>query len=180
VLPGSGVLGIEGYEPVWHHTAKTLAAAHRARFSRLLGRPLVGGWVMWDLDHRSWFADGPVILGFGDSNVEVTHRKFDECAITWDQVDMSMPPDWPGSGLRLDWRSGVQPALSAVTGRRLRAVNAIERIMPSTWRPRALDAIEFLFEEGRLAVYNAMDENGLTNEPDVTWPIGFWRRVPIA
>lgn len=174
------MLGIEGYEPVWHHNARALAAAHRARFGRLIGRPLAGGWVLWDIDRRSWFADGPVVLGFGDSNVEVTHRKFDECAITWDQVDLSMPVDWYGSGLRLDWRAGAHPALSAVTGRRLREVNVVERIMPSTWRPRVLDAIELLFDGGRLSVYNAMDENGLTGEADVTWPIGFWRRVPIA
>jgi hypothetical protein len=174
------VLGIEGYEPVWHHSARALAAAHRARFGRLIGRPLVGAWVVWDVDRRSWFADGPVILGFGDSNVEITHRKFDECAITWDQVDMSMPLDWYGSGFRLDWRAGAHPALAAVTGRRLREVNVIERIMPSTWRPRVLDAIELLFEGGRLSIYNAMDENGLTGEPEVTWPIGFWRRVPVA
>jgi len=171
-------LGIEGYEPHWHHTARTLAAAHRARFTRLIGHTLVGAWVLWDHDRDSWFAEGPVILGFGNTNVEITHRKFDECGITWDQVDMSMPLDWPG--LSLDWQAGAHPALAAVTGRRLREVNVIERIMPSDWRPRLLDAIELRFEGGRLAVYNAMDENGLSNRPDVTWPIGFWRRVPIA
>jgi len=171
-------LGIEGYEPHWHHTARTLAAAHRARFTRLIGHTLVGAWVLWDHDRHSWFAEGPVILGFGNTNVEITHRKFDECGITWDQVDMSMPLDWPG--LSLDWQAGAHPALAAVTGRRLREVNVIERIMPSDWRPRLLDAIELRFEGGRLAVYNAMDENGLSNRPDVTWPIGFWRRVPIA
>ena len=173
-----GVLGIEGYEPVWHHNAKALAAAHRARFSRLIGRPLVGGWVMWDIDRRVWFADGPVILGFGDSNVEITHRKFDECAITWDQVDMSMPPDWPG--LALDWRPGGHPALAAVRGRRLRAVNVIERIMTAPWRPRVLHAVEFLFDGARLAVHNALDENGLTGADEIDLPIGFWRRVSVA
>jgi hypothetical protein len=175
------VLAIEGYEPQWHHSARALAAVHRGRFARLIGRRLVGAWVMWDVDRHTWHAGGPVILGFGDSNVEITHRKFDECAITWDQVDMSIPLDWygAGSGLRLDWRAGAHPALEAVTGQRLREVNAIERVMPSSWRPRLLDAVELLFDEGRLAVYNAMDENGLSHR-DVTWPVGFWERVPIA
>jgi hypothetical protein len=173
------VLGIEGYEPRWHHSARTLAAAHRTRFGRLIGRRLVGAWVMWDLDRGARIARGPVILGFGDSNVEIAHRTFDECAITWDQVDMSVPPDWPGADLRLDWRAGADPALQAVAGRRLREVNLIERIMPSTWRPRVLDAVELLFDDGRLAVYNAMDENGLAGG-DVPWPVGLWERVPVA
>jgi hypothetical protein len=173
------VLAIEGYEPQWHHSARTLAATHRSRFARLIGRRLVGAWVMWDVDRRCRHADGPVILGFGDSTVEITHRKFDECAITWNQVDMSLPIDRYGSGLRLDWRTGAHPALEAVTGQRLREVNAIERVMPSSWRPRVLDAVELLFEEDRLAVYNALDENGLSHR-DVSWPVGLWERIPIA
>jgi hypothetical protein len=172
------VLGIEGYEPQWHHSAKALAAAHRSRFSRIVDRHLDGAWLMWDRQSRGWFAHGPVILGFGDLNVEVTHRKFDECAITWGQVDMSMPLDWPG--LALDWRSGVHPALVRVQGRRLREVNVIERIMTSPWRPRVLHAVELLFDGARLAIHNALDENGLSEADEVNLPIGFWRRVSIA
>ena len=172
------MLGIEGYEPQWYHGARTLAAAHRARFARVIGRPLDGAWLMWDLRARSWFAHGPVILGFGDFNVEVTHRKFDECAITWGQIDMSMPLDWPG--IALDWRSGGHPALAGVRGRRLREVNVIERIMTAHWRPRVLHAVEFRFDGARLAIYNALDENGLTDTAEVDLPIGFWCRVCVA
>jgi hypothetical protein len=31
-----------------------------------------------------------------------------------------------------------------------------------------------------LAVYNAMDENGLTDVPEVDLPVASWRRVHIA
>jgi hypothetical protein len=172
------VFGIEGYEPQWHHSARALAAAHRARFSRVVGRPLDGAWLMWDVAERCWHSHGPVVLGFGDVNVEVAHRKFDECAITWAQVDMSMPPDWPG--LTLDWRAGGHPALRRAQGRRLRQVNIIERIMVAHWRPRVLHAVEFLFEGARLAVYNALDESGLTDAEEVDLPIGFWCRVSVA
>jgi hypothetical protein len=172
------MLGIEGYDPQWHHSAKALAAANRARFARVVDRPLDGAWLMWDLATGGWFAHGPVILGFGDVNVEVTHRKFDECAITWNQVDMSMPLDWPG--LALDWRAGGHPALRTVQGRRLREVNVIERIMTAHWRPRVLHAVEFRFDGARLAVYNALDENGLTDDEEIDLPVGFWHRIPIA
>lgn len=172
------MLGVEGYQPQWHHSAKALAAAHRARFSRVVGRPLDGAWLMWDVTSQSWHAHGPVVLGFGDVNVEVTHRKFDECAITWDQVDMSAPPDWPG--LALDWRPYPHPALRSVRGRRLRQVNVIERIMTAHWRPRVLHAVEFLFEGARLAIYNGLDENGLTDAEEIDLPIGFWCRVSVA
>jgi hypothetical protein len=172
------VLGIEGYEPQWHHDGPTLAAAHRVRFGRIIGQPLIGSWLMWDLAGNTWFADGPVIFGFPDQNVEITHRKFDECAITWNQVDMSMPLDW--RGLELDWRPDGDPALAAVHGRRLRSVHVVERVMAAHWRPSVLHAVELLFDGGRLAIYNALDENGVTGEPDVDLPVGRWRRITIA
>jgi hypothetical protein len=195
----TGVFGIEGYEPQWHHSGRTLAAAHRPRFRHLIGQMLHDAWLMWDLDADRWFADGPVILGFDDANVEITHRKFDESAITWDQVDMLNPLHWPvkpaaslasldrsDAEIRLDWREDAHPALRAVKGRRLREVNVIERLMAAHWRPTVLHAVEFLFETApgrppaRLAIFNALDENGLTGAPQVDLPVGRWRRVPIA
>jgi hypothetical protein len=185
------VLGIEGYEPQWHHSGRALAAAHRPRFARMIGRRLIDGWLLWDLDAGTWFADAPVILGFDQINVEVTHRKFDECAITWDQVDMSIPLVWgepsgapgdrAGTGLRLDWRAGAHPAVRRMRGRRLREVNVIERLMAAHWRPVVLHAVELLFDgPARLAIFNALDENGLTDTAEVSLPVGFWRRIPIA
>ncbi|MFC3384795.1 hypothetical protein [Couchioplanes azureus] len=174
------LLGIEGYEPEWHYDAGALAAVHRGRFAQLIGRKLLHGWLMWDMSARGWFADGPVILGFGGTNVEITHRKFDECAITWDQVDMSAPIDWYATGIQLDWRADPHAALRQARGRILREVNIVERTTVAEWRPRVLHAVEFLFEGARLAVYNAMDENGLTGVPEMDLPVASWRRVRVA
>lgn len=172
------MLGIEGYEPIWHHDARALAAAHHARFAQIIGQPLVGSWLVWDLDAQAWFTGGPVVLGFPDANIEITHRKFDECAISWDTIDMQAPPDWPG--LRLDWWSDTHPTVRAARGRELRAVNLIERVMPAHWRPTALHAVELIFDGVRLELFNAMDENGISGEPEVTLPVGRWTRIPLA
>lgn len=173
------MFGIEGYEPHWHHGGRALAAAHRARFRQLIGQRLHDIWLMWDLDADRWFTDGPVVLGFTDTNLEITHRKFDECAITWGHVDMLLPLHW--SDLRLDWRENAHPALRSVRGRRLRDANVIERLMAASWRPTVLHAVELLFEgPTRLAIFNALDENGLTDSAEVDLPVGRWRRIPIA
>jgi hypothetical protein len=175
-----GVLGIEGYQPQWHHDAEALAALHRRRFAQIIGQRLLSGWLMWDMSARGWFADGPVVLGFGATNVEITHRKFDECAITWDSVDMTAPIDWHATGIQLDWRADPHSALRNARGRILREVNIIERVTVSEWRPRVLHAVEFLFDRARLAVYNGMDENGLTDVPEMDLPVNSWRRVRVA
>jgi hypothetical protein len=171
------VLAIEGWKPEWHHDAEALAATHRHMFVRLIGRKLRSSWLLWDVAQRGWFADGPVILDFGLSHVEITHRKFDECAITWDQIDMAVPIDMYE---HFDWRADPHTALRNARGRPLRAVNIIERTTPADWRPRVLHAVEFLFDGARLAVYNAMDENGLTDVPETDLPAVHWRRVHIA
>jgi hypothetical protein len=171
------VLGIEGYEPEWQHDAEALAAVHRHRFAQLIGRRLHSSELMWDIAERGWFADGPVILDFGTTRVEITHRKFDECAITWNQIDTTLPIDWYE---HFDWRPDPHAALRNARGRRLQAVGIIELVTTADWRPRILHAVEFLFEGARLAIYNAMDENGLTDVPEVDLPASHWRRVVIA
>jgi hypothetical protein len=171
------VLGIDGYEPVWQYDAEALAAVHRHRFARIIGRRLRASWLMWDVAERGWFADGPVILDFGSTRVEISHRKFDECAITWDQIDMSVPIDWYE---HFDWRPDPHAALRHARGRPLRSVNIIELVTTAEWRPRILHAVEFLFDGARLAVYNAMDENGLTDVPEVDLPMHNWRRIHVA
>jgi hypothetical protein len=171
------VLGIEGYDPEWHYDAEALAAVHRHRFARLIGQKLQSSRLMWDIAERGWFADGPVILDFASTQVEITHRKFDECAITWDQIDMRVPIDWYE---HFDWRPDPHAALRNARGRRLRAVGIIELITVAEWRPRILHAVEFLFEGARLAIYNAMDENGLTDVPEIDLPVHSWRRVRVA
>ena len=171
------MLGIDGYEPVWQYDAEALAAVHRHRFARIIGRELRAGWLMWDVAERGWFADGPVILDFGSTRVEISHRKFDECAITWDQIDLGLPIDWYE---HFDWRPDPHSALRNARGRPLRAVNIIELVTTAEWRPRILHAVEFLFAGARLAVYNAMDENGLTDVPEMDLPVSSWRRVRVA
>lgn len=147
-------------------------------FVRLIGRKLRSSWLMWDVAQRGWFADGPVILDFGLSHVEITHRKFDECAITWDHIDMARPIDWYE---HFDWRADPNAALRKARGRQLRAVNIIEHTTSADWRPRVLHAVEFLFDGARLAIYNAMDENGITDVPESDLPPTIhWRRVHIA
>jgi hypothetical protein len=172
------VLGIEGYKPVWHHDAGALSAAHRRRFAQVIGQPLVGSWLLWDLDNEMWFSGGPVVLGFPGANVEVTHRRFDECGISWDSIDIQAGPGWPG--MRLDWWADPHPAIRAAIGQPLRRVSVIERTSPCAWRPRMLHALEFCFGDQRVTLFNAMDENGLGGDPEVSLPMGFWRRVPIA
>ncbi|MET0422989.1 MAG: hypothetical protein ABW046_03895 [Actinoplanes sp.] len=88
-----------------------------------------------------------------------------------------MPIDWYE---HFDWRPDPNAALRHARGQILRAVNIIELVTTAEWRPRILHAVEFLFEDARLAIYNAMDENGITDVPETDLPVTNWRRVHVA
>jgi hypothetical protein len=153
--------GIPGYEPHWIRERPTVAAAHGERLAALVGRPLTSGWVVWDMDDDTWFPDCPVLLDFDGEQVEITHFKFDDISITWDIVDPRQTIDWPDFHLR--WRDDAPQAMTPFRDQVLMDVELLE------WRGRDLAhgsvAVGFTFANGRIEIFNALDENGLSFDP---------------
>jgi hypothetical protein len=52
--------------------------------------------------------------------------------------------------------------------------------MPVHWRPAVLYAVELLFDGARLAIFNALDEDGITGADEEDLPVGHWRRVSVV
>jgi hypothetical protein len=125
----------------------------------LKGRRLTQTFVVWDLDDDAWFSDGLVLLAFEGEQVEMVHQKFDELSITWNTVDPSQQLDWGGQGFRLEWRPGVPGELAAMRGQRLRDVELLEWTGEDV--ARGMVAVSFAFRDGRVTIYNALDENGM-------------------
>jgi hypothetical protein len=125
----------------------------------LEGRRLTQTFVVWDLDDDAWFSDGLVLLAFEGEQVEIVHQKFDELSITWNTVDPSRQLDWGGQGFRLEWRPGVPSELAGLRGQRLRDVELLEWTGEDV--ARGMVAVSFAFPDGRVTIYNALDENGM-------------------
>jgi hypothetical protein len=125
----------------------------------LEGRRLTRTLLVWDLDEDAWFADGLVLLDFEGEQVEIVHTKFDDISITWNTVDPAQPLDWAGQGFRLVWREGVPGELAALKGQRLQAVELLE--WAGKDMAQGMVAVGFIFPNGRVAIYNALDENGM-------------------
>ncbi|MEV7011165.1 hypothetical protein [Streptosporangium sp. NPDC051022] len=157
-----GEFGISGYKPVWLRGHSAITAAHGRRLAMLEGRRLTRALLVWDLDDDKWFTDGLVLLDFEGEQVEIVHMRFDEISITWNTVDPAQPLDW-GEEFRLTWRDGVPGELAALKGQRLQAVELLEW----TGADMALGmvAVGFVFPNGRVTIYNALDENGMKFGP---------------
>ncbi|MGW6984226.1 hypothetical protein ACWGE1_33085 [Streptomyces sp. NPDC054932] len=153
--------GIAGYRPPWLNHRRDIVREHGDRLRGLVGRTLTGVWVVWDRQDDEWFCDCPVLFDFEGERVEINHHKFDDLALTWNTIDPGAPVRW--SGFDLQWRADPLPELQALRGLELKAVELLEW----TGRDMARGSVDvgFVFETGRVTVFNALDENGLSFAP---------------
>ncbi|MER5207618.1 hypothetical protein [Streptomyces sp. NPDC002825] len=153
--------GIVGYEPSWLNHRDDVVRKHAHHLRGLAGRTLTSVWVVWDRQDDEWFSDCPVVLDFEGERVEINHQKFDDLSLTWNTVDPGAPVRWPGFDLQ--WRADPLPELQDLRGMPLQAVELLE------WTGADLAQgnvdVSFVFETGRVTVFNALDENGLSFSP---------------
>ena len=162
---------ISGWVPAWA-TGDAQVAAHAADLRSAVGRRATEAWIAWDLEHDRWFADLPVVLELdGQDRLELSWQKFDDLSITWNSIDVLVAPkawvEWP-----LEWRPRAHPALVAFIGHVIESVEVTHHLFTtgsvnrpedetiSTW---LAGGIWFGASTG-LHVFNALDENGLSNE----------------
>jgi hypothetical protein len=151
-------LGIPGFTPHWLTGLQAIHAAHGARLGSLVGRTLMSADLACFVEDGSWFADCPVILDFAGERVEICHQKFDELSITWNAIDCSMPiGGWDETDFTPVWRPGCD-LLGDFIGGEVQEVALLE------WRGArdmadGMAAVEFVFDAGRFAVANGLDEN---------------------
>ncbi|MEU9992961.1 hypothetical protein AB0E10_40555 [Streptomyces sp. NPDC048045] len=150
--------GIAGYRPAWLHGRRDVDREHGHRLRGLVGRPLTRVWMVWDLQDDEWFCDCPVLFDFDGEQVEVNHHKFDDLSLTWNTIDPTRSVRWPGFDLR--WRPEPLPELQALRGLVLKGAE----LLTWTGRDAAQGTVDvgFAFETGRVTVFNALDENGLS------------------
>jgi hypothetical protein len=152
--------GIAGYRPRWLQGLNPIATTHGRRLGGLAGRTLHHIWLVWEFSADEWFTDCPVLLDFGDEQVEINHQKFDDLSITFNSIDPSQPVTWPTSDdFRLAWRAEPIEQLKELRGQELRQAQLLE-YAGGTMADGSI-ALGFVFPGGHLTIYNALDENGL-------------------
>ncbi|MGI5347075.1 hypothetical protein ACQEU8_02640 [Streptomyces sp. CA-250714] len=149
--------GIEGYQPSWTSGPAEVLRQHGQRLRGLAGRTLTNVWLVWDLGDDEWFCDCPVLFDFDGEQVEINHQKFDQLSVTWNTIDPGSPVRWPEFELR--WRAEPLPGPAALRGLPLRGVELLEWTGPDL--ARGTVSLSFVFAQGRVTVFNALDENGL-------------------
>jgi hypothetical protein len=151
----------------------------------LVGKQIGGAWLVWNLEEDEWFSDLPVVLAFdGGKQLEVCWEKFDDLSITWDTIDLTHTPrawvDWP-----LEWRPAAHQALASSLGATVLAVASTHflftteslddsRDVSAVWLTTGL---WLATDRGGLHIFDALDENGLSNEHPKRDAKNEWRRI---
>ncbi len=102
-------------------------------------------------------------------------------ALTWDSVDIDAQPNWMAcfDEMSLEWRPNGHPSLSLAIGKTLCDIAIVNSLFRTTITDKRtqperigeqsvswlLHALEFKFDDCFLVLYNALDENGLQNDP---------------
>lgn len=153
--------GIAGYRPAWLNGRGDVAQGHGHRLRGLAGRTLTSAWVVWDLRDDEWFCDCPMLFDFDGQQVEINHHKLGDLSLTWNMIDPTSPVRWPGFDLQ--WRPEPFPELQALRGLPLKAAELL--VWTGRDAARGNVDISFAFETGRVTVFNALDENGISFDP---------------
>lgn len=154
------MFGIVGYEPKGLRGLTALRGAHGEHLRALQGRRLTDCWIVWDSTDDTWFADAPVVLDFEGRQVEISHNKFDDLHIGWDQIDLTRPITWeyePGEGMPLTWRNDRPDGLQQFRGERLSL--CVFQEWTGADAAQGMVAVGFEFPSGQFLVSNGLDEN---------------------
>lgn len=145
----------------------------------LKGQPLEASWLAWDLEEDGPFMDEAVVLEIGGQKLEIVCWKLGEVAVTWNRIPLNRRPslvcEW-GGDFQLEWRKNCYPALNAAIGKRINDVEVVEyryetKVMEDRTNPEnvgryevqwLLHGLRFVCDSVSFAVYNALDENGIT------------------
>ncbi|MEM7334092.1 MAG: hypothetical protein AAF490_18550 [Chloroflexota bacterium] len=134
----------------------------KSKFSGLVGKEISFYELpqLWLEDEQRWdnWMDLPLVLTFGDQKLSISWQKFDELAI---EAGAVVPYSLAGQTVR--WLTEGVNVLDQVLGKRLTAVSlrkgqmSIETQAHHIWT----DLLLSLDDGSTLAIFNALDENGI-------------------
>jgi hypothetical protein len=154
--------GIQNYRPHWLRGRDSITTSHGRRLARLAGLTLQHVWLLWDLTDDEWFTDAPVLLQFGDEQVEIDHQKFDDVSITWNTINPAQKIE--DDFFHLAWRPEPLPPLTELPGQTLDHVELLEWSSGPNDMANGSIALGFNFPPAWLTIFNALDENGVSHD----------------
>ena len=173
------MLGVPNYQPHFFQEIEVFYQTSHAILKSLIGKTINRFWLMWDETESEWFSDAPVILDISGSRYEFCAFQLDQFSFTQNQIDITQQADWYGmkSDFPLSWRENCHAQMLSSLHRTIVEINILSynfslgKHQADQEKNFILHGIEFVLEkkhvkdeENHFTIYNALDENGLTNQ----------------
>ena len=159
-------LMIQNYNPPYINNTSQLIEAVKSLICPYIGKTLKATWIGWMNDYDCWWEEMPIILQIGEDQVEICWTKFEDVAVTKNQIPLDGAMQLTeGASIKKD----VHEILNKFIGKRVTGVEVGESTMSvgnsgDIWIP---NSINFIFGEAFLMIYNGLDENGISDKrPD--------------
>ena len=154
---------IERYKPKWV-VEKREAEELVERWSKdWIGKRLDKAYVAWFEADDSWYEDLPIILFIGGDSIEICWQKFDSLSITKNQIDIT---NCISINKKIPYKENAHPALHEVVGKKILNVKlGMSSMTLEDKEIPMINSVDFVFEDSFISIFNALDENGLSNMP---------------
>lgn len=177
------MLGIESYNPHFYSNTSDIIVELGQELKKLIGKKILEVWTVYDINDNEWFADCPVVLNIEGIQLELCTTKLDELSITFNTIDMSEELNWYDiDDFKLEWRKECTPDLLLIKNKKVKNIELIEynfrtEAIFSKDNPKSvgeqstcwiLNGLGFELEDGYFSVYNGLDENAISIEPDLS------------
>lgn len=173
------MLGMPKYNPTFFKSTQELINNCSKDLTTLIGKIIAEVWIVWDENNNEWFNDCPVVLNIEGQQIELCAFKFDEFAVTFNEIDLSNKLDWYGvKDFDLEWRKACLQQFKGILNKKITDIGIIERnhrykVIHDETNPKnegnfisdwELNGIGFYIESEYIAVENGLDENIITTD----------------
>lgn len=177
------MFGIESYTPCFYENAKDIMTEHAKQLNNIVGKRIIDVWIVWDAKNDEWFKDCPVVLDIEGIQLELCTTELDKLSITYNTIDMSAAINWYGTdAFILEWRKNALKDFTLARSKMISSIDVIEYLYEtdtlfSRENPKAtgekksswiLNGIGFTLEDSYFSVYNGLDQNEISFQPDLS------------
>ena len=160
------------------HDTTDLLSRKSSLLRSFQGQTLLDSYIVWNTASDHWNNLSVIILKFDDDQLEVCCADLDRLSVLKNSTDLSTAPvvDWDMEDT-YEWKKNALNEINPLRDQTLNSIKVVEYELctrppdeqkggKNTLCSWILLGLWLEFDQGKLLIYNALDENGVANQID--------------
>ena len=154
---------IQGYTPEWVLDKSKAEELIEKLSNNWVGKTIECSYVGWYTPDDSWYEDFPIILIIDGEKVEICWQQFDSLSITKNQINLDNCISYDEI---VPYKKNALAELNRAMGKKILSVKlGMSSMTIEDKMIPMINSVDFELENGFLTIFNALDENGVSNAP---------------